>query len=392
MERKGRIFPLSEYEIRNRSPTAEAERAFAKSYYEFVEGLKVHGAGDIAIRVIFNALVSYQKFKAPYFAFEHETPRVYHTSYMDMMQVFSPVRMEGVYPHDTGYRLSEIATIMESPWFLGNIKTSDFEEHLKRFPGELYVRRSESSRSAFVFGYYRVGNEYVTQIKFEVNDGLIRIPTNFKDLPKSHYGDVAQLFRDFALVRNLREGATRHGGFRRGEANVHRHIFADTSQKERSPAIPKGTARRPRRMAFDDLRPRDSPIPKGTARRPRRMAINDVRPRDSPIPKGTARRPRRMAINDVRPRASPIPIGKASKPGMIINFMDREGTEEQLKEYYSKYTPEEIQQHDVLWAMYGRNARFHNRGIPRGIPIPLWAEENISTKDESPKSMWTDIL
>lgn len=101
------------------------------------------------------------------------TSSVQPGNYMDLLQAFFPILHEDDKESPRGYTLSEIANVLNARWWMGDVSDDGFRTQLKANRNYLFVRRSGSDRSAFVFGRHVRGEKEPTLWKFSQSNNMI---------------------------------------------------------------------------------------------------------------------------------------------------------------------------------------------------------------------------
>ena len=145
--------------------------------------------------------------------FDRRVPRIEKKDYEDFLQAFSPILHQDDKDDKDGYKIWELAEILSSRWWMGDMSDANFSQLLTNHPNTAYVRRSASTRSAFVIGYSKGDGPKIW--KYLQKDHLIITP-------HKNYSSLDLFYHDWAEMQGvaaLRPIHSRKPGVRRSRFN-----------------------------------------------------------------------------------------------------------------------------------------------------------------------------
>ena len=176
-------------EERQRSRSAESDAVFgentnlkSKDFYNELK--RTYGADTEVLMVLINNL-------------ESQTGIVPKSNYKRLLDVFFPIRHQSYdfkSEKKTGYKLAEIANVLISPWWKGDMRRYEFQNLIMANPKHLFVRRSGSIPNAFVFGWW--DNKVEENQYFVEDDNMIHAQ-------KYRYRTVEHLYQAVAKALGL---------------------------------------------------------------------------------------------------------------------------------------------------------------------------------------------
>ena len=123
--------------------------------------------------------------------------------YVQLLQTFSPFLRRGEDSQRgdgrrVGYHMWEVANILKSPWWKGNMPAPAFNRLLRSHPHSVFVRTSTSDPGAFVFGFYHRMERNPKYWKYHIKDYMIDVQRDFG--PPSTFGawrTLTQLYTEW---------------------------------------------------------------------------------------------------------------------------------------------------------------------------------------------------